>query len=78
MKFTRLTKVLRDFGIEWDAQIGKGSHGAFVGSSHITNIRCVFVLPRSQHTDVQRKYLNGLRRTFELTVDNDVSDELFT
>ena len=78
MRFRWFKKVLRDFGIEWDEEIGKGSHGAFIGLTYHTRILHVHVLPRSKQTDVQRKYLNPLRRQSELTADDGVSDILFT
>lgn len=78
MKFRRLKKVLRNFGIEWDKDVGKGSHGSFFGLTYKTKIRRVYVLPNSQQVDVQRKYIRAPRRHFELTTDNMVSDSLFT
>ena len=77
MKFRDLKKVLSRFGIEWDARRGKGSHGAFVGLSHVSRLRRVYVLPASQQKEVSQAYLNPLRRTFELTSEHGVSDGLF-
>jgi len=77
LKFRELKKVLSRFGIEWDARRGKGSHGAFVGLSHVSRLRRVYVLPSSQQKEASRAYLNPLRRTFELTNEHGVSDDLF-
>jgi hypothetical protein len=77
LKFRELKRILSQFCIEWDARRGKGSHGAFVGLSHVSRLRRVYVLPASQQKEVSRAYLNPLRRTFELTNEHGVSDDLF-
>ena len=77
MKFQKLKKKLAKWGIEWDQTVGKGSHGAFVGLSLRTQIREVYVLPRSQQTEVDNKYLKPLRRAFELLPEYGVSDKEF-
>lgn len=77
VKFRELRKRLEKFGIMWDAKVGKGSHGAFVGLSKRTRIRRVYPLPADQQRDVSNKYLKPLRRQFELTPEDGVSDEAF-
>ena len=77
MKFRDLKKILSRFEIEWDARRGKGSHGAFVGLSHVSRLRRVYVLPAGQQQEVSRAYLNPLRRTFELTNEDGIKDEFF-
>ena len=77
MKFRKLKKKLADYGILWDPTVGRGSHGAFVGLTRITKTREVHVLPQSQQEEIQAKYLNPLRRTFELTQEHGVSDDEF-
>lgn len=77
MKFRELKKVLERYGIDWDSRRGKGSHGAFVGDSYITKLRQVFTVPASQQREVSQVYIRPLRRRFELTAENGVSDEEF-
>ncbi len=77
MKFRELRKVLERFGIYWDSSIGKGSHGAFCGISHVTRLRKVYPLSKDQQREVSKIYLRALRKTFEVTSDHDVSDDLF-
>ncbi len=77
MKFRKLKKKLAEYDIQWDPKIGKGSHGAFVGLSHVTKTRETFPLSRKQQEEVQSKYLNPLRRAFELLPEYGVSDEAF-
>lgn len=77
MKFSKLRKKLEEWNIHWDARQGKGSHGGFVGRSHVTSIRRVFILPHKQQTDVSKSYIKPLRRQFELTPDDGISDEEF-
>lgn len=77
MNFRALKKKLAEHGIEWDPKVGKGSHGAFVGLSHITKTRETFVLPQNQQKEVQSKYVRPLRRAFELTPEDGVSDDEF-
>jgi len=72
-----LKKILKKFGIEWDASRGKGSHGVFVGLSHVTRIREVYPIPKSQQRQMSDAYLRPLRRTFELTEKDGVSDDEF-
>lgn len=77
MKFRKLKKKLAEYGIQWDPQIGKGSHGAFVGLSHVTKTRETFPLATKQQEEIQAKYLRPLRRAFELLPEHGVSDETF-
>ncbi len=77
MKFRKLKKKLAEYDIQWDSKLGKGSHGAFVGLSHVTKTRETFPLSRKQQEEVQSKYLNPLRRAFELLPEYGVSDEAF-
>ncbi len=77
MKFRKLKKKLAEYDIQWDSRLGKGSHGAFVGLSHVTKTRETFPLSRKQQEEVQSKYLNPLRRAFELLPEYGVSDEAF-
>ena len=77
MNFRRLKKRLAKFNILWDASLGSGSHGAFVGLSHNTQTRQLYTLPKSQQTEVSAKYLKPLRRAFELTEEYGVSDQDF-
>lgn len=77
MNFKRLRKKLAEYGIEWDERKGKGSHGVFVGLSHVTHIRRVYTLPKKQQKEVNNIYLCPLRRAFELTPEHGVTDEEF-
>lgn len=77
MKFRKLKKKLAEYDLQWDSKLGKGSHGAFVGLSHVTKTRETFPLSRKQQEEVQSKYLNPLRRAFELLPEYGVSDEAF-
>ena len=77
MRFRKLKKKLADYGILWDGSVGKGSHGAFVGLSRVTRTREAYTLPKAQQDEVQNKYLKPLRRAFELTLEDGVSDEDF-
>jgi len=77
VKFRDLKRLLSKFGVEWDERRGKGSHGAFAGYSHVTKIKASFTLPANQQRDVSKAYLNPLRRKFELTAGDGVSDDLF-
>ncbi len=77
MKFRALRKKLAQYDIAWDESLGKGSHGVFVGLTLRTRIRRVFPLPASQQKDVSQPYLKSLRRKFELTPDDDISDKEF-
>jgi len=64
--FLRLRKKLRSINIIWHPEIGKGSHGAFVGDD-LRGEKQVYVLPRHQQKDVSADYLKVLRRRFLLT-----------
>jgi len=77
MKFKKLKKMLKKFRIEWDPKAGKGSHGSFVGRSHKTKIRESHTIPSKQQVEISSIYVNSLRRTFELTESDGVSDEEF-
>ena len=77
MKFRKLKKVLARYGIEWKPQKGKGSHGVFVGESHVLQIRQVYPIPASQQKEISQAYIRPLRRKFELTKESGVSDDDF-
>lgn|GEM_PF-2473121 len=77
VKFRKLREKLSGYGISWDPRVGKGSHGAFVGLSRRTHIRRVYPLPRSQQREVSITYVRPLRRAFELTPEDGVSDAEF-
>ncbi len=65
IKFRHIRKQLKELGIYWVPDKGKGSHGSFVGPDQDGNIHA-FTLPRSQQSEVNRDYLAALRRRFGL------------
>lgn len=77
MKFRKLVKKLATFGIRWDKRSGKGSHGAFIGMTAQTRLSRVFVIPYSQQREISKAYLAPLRRAFELTTEDGISDDEF-
>lgn len=77
MKFRKLKRILHKYGIVWDSRKGKGSHGVFVGPSHQTGLKQVYTVPGTQQKKVSKAYLTPLRRKFELTEEDGVSDALF-
>ena len=77
MKFRELKKILARFGISWDNRRGKGSHGVFVGLTHVTRLRQVYPVPSKQQKQIDVAYINPLRRKFELTAEDGVDDEAF-
>lgn len=77
MRFRNLKRLLGEYGIEWDESRGKGSHGTFCGLTLVSRTRQVFPIPRNQQVEIRNPYLSALRRAFELTEENGVSDKLF-
>ncbi len=77
VKFRKLKKLLKEYGIIWDSSRGKGSHGVFIGLSHVTKLNQTYPLPGNQQDTVSPAYLKPLRRRFELTSDHGVRDSLF-
>ncbi len=78
MKFRRLRQILSNFGIEWDKSRGRGSHGVFRGQTHSSRLNKVYPIPKEQQKDTSQVYIKPLRRTFELTEEYGVSDDLFS
>ncbi len=70
LKMRVLQQRLREFGIEFDARKGKGSHGSFIKPGFRS-----FPVPRSD--DVLRQYITQIRRRFNLTEADGVSDKRF-
>lgn len=63
--FRQLKRKLVSLGICWSRKLGKGSHGAFTGPDRHGRTQA-YTLPRDQQKQVDKPYLNGLRRRFEL------------
>ena len=77
MRFRDLKKKLNGFGIKWDKARGKGSHGCFVGLALKSKIRRSFPIPHDQQKKTSNAYIKTLRRAFQLTEENGVSDTEF-
>lgn len=56
---------------------GKAPTARLSALGFATHIRRVYTLPASQHKEVSKAYLNPLRRTFELTTEYGIGDDLF-
>lgn len=77
MKFRHLKRVLSKYGIEWDERRGKGSHGVFRGPTYSSKLNKVYPIPKDQQKETSTIYINPLRRTFELTEEYGIADDLF-
>jgi len=69
----KLRKILRSYGAREDPSRGKGGHTAFI---------CVVdgaeeLYPMSNSREVENAYVKGVRRKFNLTKDDGVSDKEF-
>ena len=74
LKFRQLARILRSFGVEWDARQGKGSHGVFF--AYIGGGKVTYPIPRGGDL-VQKCYVKECRRKFKLTEGDGVTDEEF-
>lgn len=74
LKLRRLKEILRTFGIEWNEQKGKGSHGSFwkKGDGGFVS----YPVPTTRD-DILICYVRGCRKKFKLTAEDGVSDNDF-
>jgi len=73
--FRHVRRKLKELGINWTPSRGKGSHGCFIGLSQRTKGLNSFPIPRSQQREINRDYLNALRRRFGL--EDEKWDDIF-
>jgi predicted RNA binding protein YcfA (HicA-like mRNA interferase family) len=73
IKFRRLRKILRKFGVDWSPRRGKGSHGSFF--KHMDGGWLSYPVP--DETDVLICYVRGCRKKFKPTAEDGVSDDEF-
>lgn len=69
----RLRRILRAHGVEFDESRGKGSHGIFSGV--VEGKRRVFPVPKMKDVPVQ--YVRSVRRRFQPTEEDGVTDREF-
>jgi len=73
IKFRRLRKILKRYGVEWDPTHGKGSHGCFYKQME----GGLFTYPVPDEKDTLICYVRGCRKKFKLTTEDGISDREF-
>ena len=77
-KFRHLKAILRRYKIKVDKSIGLPAGFGLVGPHHVTGIEQIHIIPAwTNHAEVEKEYVNAIRRRFGLLPENGIDDRIF-